>query len=102
MDLLMTGRTIDAAEAERFGILVRVWPAERWDEELEAFIQGLATGPTKTYAGWKLSINHSMLMELDSYTDYERCANMAVGETEDRNEGIQAFREKCKPKFAGR
>ncbi len=101
MDLLMTGRTIDAAEAERFGILVRVWPSERWNEELEAFIQGLATGPTKTYVGWKLSINHSMLMELDSYTDYERWTNMAVGETDDRKEGIQAFREKRKPKFVG-
>ena len=36
MDLLMTGRVIEAAEAERFGIVQRLWPAADWDRELAA------------------------------------------------------------------
>jgi 2-(1,2-epoxy-1,2-dihydrophenyl)acetyl-CoA isomerase len=101
IDLLMTGRVIDAVEAERFGILVRVWPPEDYEKELGAFIDGLANGPTRTYAGWKLTVNRSMLLELDAYTDYERWANMALGETDDAKEGRLSFREKRPPHFVG-
>ena len=101
IDLLMTGRVIDAVEAERFGILQRLWTPETYETELAAFIEGLANGPTKTYAAWKLTVNRSMLLELDAYTDYERWANMAIGETDDAKEGRQSFREKRAPRFVG-
>ena len=58
----MTGRVIDAAEAERYGILARVWPADGLGPELAAFVGELANGPTKTYAAWKLSVNRSVLL----------------------------------------
>jgi 2-(1,2-epoxy-1,2-dihydrophenyl)acetyl-CoA isomerase len=102
MDLLMTGRVIDAVEAERYGIVTRLWPPQTYEAELASFLEGLAAGPTKTYAAWKLTINRSLLLELDAYTDYERWANMALGDTEDRREGVQAFREKRQPRFVGR
>jgi 2-(1,2-epoxy-1,2-dihydrophenyl)acetyl-CoA isomerase len=101
IDLLMTGRVIDAVEAERYGILQRLWSPETYGADLAAFIDGLASGPTKTYAAWKLTVNRSMLLELDAYTDYERWANMALGETDDVKEGRQAFRERRAPKFVG-
>jgi enoyl-CoA hydratase/carnithine racemase len=102
MDLLITGRVIDAAEAERYGILARVWPADRWEEELAAFIGELASGPTKTYAAWKLTVNRSVLAELDTYTDYERQMNSIVMRTEDSQEGRDSFREKREAKYTGR
>src|SRR3954452_20013876 len=49
MDLLMTGRVIDAAEAERIGFLARVWPADSFDDQLATFVGELASGPTLTY-----------------------------------------------------
>src|SRR5215510_14017051 len=60
MDLLMTGRVVDAAEAERIGYFNRVWPAEAYAEQLDAFLAELAAGPTKTYAAWKLATNRSV------------------------------------------
>jgi len=102
MDLLITGRVIDAAEAERYGILARVWPAEDWEQELNAFVGALASGPTKTYAAWKLTVNRSALLELDGYTDYERRIAALARETADAEEGPKAFREKRDPQFTGR
>ena len=102
MDLLITGRVIDAIEAERYGIVTRVWPAWSYTQELAAFIGELAEGPTQTYAAWKLAVNRSLLIELDAYTDYERCLANLVRATEDAKEGREAFREKRSPQFKGR
>jgi 2-(1,2-epoxy-1,2-dihydrophenyl)acetyl-CoA isomerase len=102
MDMLVTGRVIEATEAERFGIVVRVWDAEGWETNLSAFVHDIASGPTRNYAAWKLSVNRSALMELDSYTDFERLLNMALAGSEDAREGVQAFREKREPRFTGR
>jgi hypothetical protein len=61
-----------------------------------------AEGPTQTYAAWKLSVNRSLLMELDAYTDYERRLANLVRATEDAQEGREAFRDKRTPRFRGR
>src|SRR5690242_1347729 len=52
MDLLMTGRVIDATEAERIGYFARLWPQDVYEQELQNFLEELANGPTKTYAAW--------------------------------------------------
>jgi len=102
MDLLMTGRVIDATEAERIGFLARLWPRSNWEAELHAFLEELANGPTRTYAAWKLTVNRAVLQELDSYTDYERALTEVVRQTEDHAEGRQSFREKRPPNYVGR
>jgi 2-(1,2-epoxy-1,2-dihydrophenyl)acetyl-CoA isomerase len=102
IDLLITGRVIDAVEGERYGIVTRVWPAETYAQELSVLIGELAEGPTQTYAAWKLSVNRSLLMELDAYTDYERRLANLVRATDDAQEGRDAFREKRPPRFRGR
>ena len=102
MDLLMTGRVIDAAEAERFGILQRVWPRATYEQDLAAFVDDLARGPTRTYAAWKLTVNRAALLELDGYTDYERRIAELVRQTEDAKEGGASFREKRPPAYTGR
>ena len=102
MDLLMTGRVIDATEAERIGYLNRLWPRSTFDAELQTFLAELANGPTKTYAAWKLTVNRPVLQELDSYTDYERALTDVVRQTEDYAEGRASFPEKRPPKYVGR
>ena len=101
MDLLMTGRVIDAAEAERYGLLARVWPVAAYEAELATFVGGLAAGPTRTYAAWKLSVNRASLLELDAYTDHERWLELGVSRSEDLKEGVKAFAEKRPPRFTG-
>ncbi|HLF79442.1 MAG TPA: enoyl-CoA hydratase/isomerase family protein, partial [Dehalococcoidia bacterium] len=101
MDLLMTGRVIDAVEAERIGYLNRVWPEDSYEQEMAAFVGELASGPTKTYAAWKLAVNRSVLTELDAYTDYERQLANLVRQTQDHVEGRDSFREKRPPKYIG-
>ncbi len=102
MDLLMTGRVIDAVEAERIGLLNRLWPRDGFEQELERFLVELARGPTRTYAAWKLAVNRSVLLELDAYTDYERQLTALVRETADYAEGRASFREKRTPTYTGR
>src|SRR5712691_7928844 len=102
MDLLMTGRVIDATEAERIGYLSLLWPRSNYEAELQAFLEELAHGPTKTYAAWKLTVNRAVLQELDSYTDYERALADVVRQTEDHAEGRLSFREKRPPRYIGR
>jgi 2-(1,2-epoxy-1,2-dihydrophenyl)acetyl-CoA isomerase len=102
MDLLITGRVLDATEAERYGIVTRVWPVESYEEELARFVEELAYGPTRTYAAWKLTVNRAVLLELDAYWDYERRIGELTRQTDDAKEGVLAFREKRQPRFSGR
>lgn len=101
LDLLLTGRVIDAAEAERIGFFNRVWPADSYAADLDTFMTELASGPTKTYAAWKLATNRSVLLELDAYTDYERQLTALVRQTADYAEGRASFREKRPPVYRG-
>jgi enoyl-CoA hydratase/carnithine racemase len=102
MDLLMTGRVIDGTEAERIGLLSRLWQPSTYEADLWAFLSELANGPTMTYAAWKLTVNRSVLTELDGYTDYERQLANLVRATDDHTEGRVSFREKRKARYVGR
>jgi 2-(1,2-epoxy-1,2-dihydrophenyl)acetyl-CoA isomerase len=102
MDLLMTGRVIDGREAERIGYLARLWEPSAFATELAAFLTELANGPTLTYAAWKLTVNRSVLNELDSYTDYERQLAIIIRETVDHAEGRASFRERRPAEYVGR
>jgi 2-(1,2-epoxy-1,2-dihydrophenyl)acetyl-CoA isomerase len=102
MDLLVTGRVIDAVEAERIGYLNRVWSAASFHEEVGQFVRELGNGPTQTYAAWKLTVNRAVLLELDAYTDYERQLANAVRATQDHTEGRLSFKEKRPPLYTGR
>ncbi len=97
-----TGREIDAAEAERFGIVNRVVAPEALEEETMALARKLAAGPTKAIGLIKRTLNKALTCDLDTLLAYEATIQQVAAETADHKEGVTAFLEKRPPRFQGR
>ncbi len=99
MDLVLTARMMDAAEAERAGLVSRVVPAERLlDEAIEAAtIIASMSLPSVIMA--KECVNMAYEGSLNDTLMYERRNFHALFATEDQKEGMAAFVEKRKPGF---
>ncbi|MEY2682689.1 MAG: hypothetical protein RIQ66_1250 [Pseudomonadota bacterium] len=102
MDLCLTGRMMDAAEAERAGLVARVVPADQLlDEALKAaaVIAGYSL-PVVMMA--KESVNRAFESSLTEGLLFERRVFHATFAIEDQKEGMAAFVEKRKPTFKNR
>ena len=102
MDLVLTARTMDAAEAERAGLVARVVPADRLLEEALAAAAGIAEFPLHAVMAAKESVNRAFEGALSEGMLFERRAFHALFGTEDQKEGMAAFVEKRKPGFKHR
>ncbi|HEX7639263.1 MAG TPA: enoyl-CoA hydratase [Burkholderiaceae bacterium] len=102
MDMVLTGRMMDAAEAERSGLVSRVVPAERlMDEALAIGAQLCGLGlPSVMLA--KDAVNRSFETGLTEGIAYERRIFHSLFGTEDQREGMDAFLNKRKPEFKHR
>ena len=99
MDLVLTGRMMDAAEAERAGLVSRVVPADRLMDEALAAAAKIAEFSLPSVMMAKESINRAYETQLAEGILFERRAFHALFATEDRKEGMAAFIEKRKPSF---
>ncbi len=101
-DLILTGRMMDAGEAERSGLVARVVPADRLvDEALEA--AGTIAGYGRVAARMaKQAINRAFEGSLAEGLSWEKRAFQSLFATDDQGEGMAAFLEKRKPRFTGR
>jgi enoyl-CoA hydratase len=99
MDLCLTGRLMDAAEAERAGLVSRVVPADKClDEAIEAAtVIAAYSNPSVMMA--KESINRAFEGSLSEGMLFERRMFHSLFATEDQKEGMAAFVEKRKPDF---
>ncbi|MEK9895427.1 MAG: enoyl-CoA hydratase-related protein [Burkholderiaceae bacterium] len=99
MDLALTGRMMDAQEAERCGLVARVVPAEQlMDEALGAAKQIASYGQLAVKAA-KESVDHAFEGPLAEGMMFERRLFHALFATADQKEGMAAFVEKRKPDF---
>ena len=102
MDMVLTTRMIDAAEAERAGLVSRVVPA--------AELMAVALAAAETICGFsgpsvmmaKEAVNRAYESPLSEGISYERRLFHSLFGTEDKNEGMQAFMAKRKPEFKNR
>jgi enoyl-CoA hydratase len=102
MDLCLTARMMDAAEAERSGLVSRVVPAERLlDEALEAAAV-IAANSLPSVMIVKEAINRAYETTLSEGVLFERRVFHSLFATEDQKEGMAAFVEKRKPAFKHR
>ena len=101
-DYAATGRDISAEEAERVGLVNKVVPPEKLEEEVRTLASKFAAGPTKAIGLIKRTLNKSLAADLDTILDYEACLQEIASETEDHREGVAAFLEKRPAHFQGR
>jgi len=101
-ELLYLGDTIDAATAEKYGMVNKVVPDGELMEYVEKMAKKLASKPVVAMKMMKKTINTGMQMDLASATNLEIESNVISFATEDRVEGIKALLEKRKPSFTGK
>lgn len=100
MDLVLTGRMMDAQEAERAGLVSRVVPVEKLQEEALAAAQVIAGMSLPSVMAAKEAVNRAYETTLSEGVLFERRAFHALFATSDQKEGMAAFLEKRKPNFA--
>ncbi|MYN41634.1 enoyl-CoA hydratase [Duganella sp. FT109W] len=101
MDLLLTARTIDAAEAERIGLVSRVVPADKLLEEVLTAAKQIAAMPTSVAMQIKDAVNRAFETTLSQGVAYERQLFQSGFGTPAQKEGMKAFLEKRLPNFEG-
>ena len=102
MDMVLTGRLIDAAEAERIGMVARVVAADKLLEEALAAAEKIASLSRPSVMMAKESVNRAFETTLAEGLRFERRLFHSLFGTEDQKEGMAAFTEKRKPKFSNR
>ena len=99
MDLILTGRMMDAAEAERSGLVARVVPAASLMEEAIKVAETIAAMSQPSLLAAKEAVNRSFETSLAEGVRFERRVFHALFATKDRKEGMAAFIEKRPPRF---
>ena len=102
MDLILTGRIMGAAEAERSGLVARVTAADNLLDEALAAAARIASYSQPIVMMAKETVNRAQEVPLSEGARFERRLFLSMFATEDQKEGMSAFIEKRKPQFRNR
>jgi enoyl-CoA hydratase len=102
MDLVLTGRMMDAAEAERSGLVARVVPAASLTEETLKVAETIAALSLLSVMTAKEAINRAFESSLAEGLRFERRVFHALFATADQKEGMKAFIEKRPARFTNK
>ena len=99
--LMMLGDKVSAAEAEKYGMLYKVFADDIFTGESMKIVTTLASMPTKGLAYTKRALNASLNNSFEAQLKTEDQLQYAAANTYDYNEGVSAFLEKRAPVFKG-
>jgi 2-(1,2-epoxy-1,2-dihydrophenyl)acetyl-CoA isomerase len=100
-ELALLGESLSAADAERFGLVARVVPADALAAEAQAIAQRLAGFAPQALALTKRALQRSWSVDLDEALEDEAFRQGIAGASADHAEGLAAFLEKRPPRFTG-
>lgn len=100
--LMMTGDKVSATEAEKMGMIYKVFAGEMFEEESKKIAQSLSQMPTKGLAYTKQALNQSFVSSWDEQLSIEDTYQQKAAATDDYKEGINSFLEKRPPEFTGK
>ena len=102
LDLLLTGRIIDAKESLDIGLVSRVVSADQLEKETKELAESLAKGPPISLRMLKKAVYMGINNDLDTQVQWECLTIKMCYQTEDHYEGVKAFLNKRKPQFKGK
>jgi 2-(1,2-epoxy-1,2-dihydrophenyl)acetyl-CoA isomerase len=102
LEMMFFAEPIDAASAERFGLVNRVVAQDDLMPRTLEWAARLAEGPTRAYGLIKRGVDRALAVDLRAALDYEAYLQEIAGRSEDHREGVAAFLQKRAPSYAGR
>jgi 2-(1,2-epoxy-1,2-dihydrophenyl)acetyl-CoA isomerase len=101
-EIVWTGRTIEAEEAERVGLVNRLVPAAALDKEADGYAREIAAAPPLPVSMTKSLINRSHETPLETALEREAQAQATCIDSDDHREAVAAYLEKRPPRLTGR
>jgi enoyl-CoA hydratase/carnithine racemase len=102
LELLLFGDSIDAATADKYGLVNKVVPPEQLMTAAQEWARRLADGPTLANSMTKRMVNNEWNMDLVTAIEAEAQAQALLLMGDDHRAFYEAFRAKTTPKFSGR
>lgn len=101
IEMAMLGERLPADKALEWGLINRVVADEAFTEEVDALLDKLAAGPTRSYAGTKRQLNNWLFERMDSQLALEADIQQEMAGSKDFVEGVMAFLQKRSAEFKG-
>src|SRR5438270_9461834 len=97
-EMFFSGKPLQAADAHRLGVINRIVPAERLEEEVRDFANHLAAQARQAMAGAKRAVNHALTSNFEEAMEFESYLQEAQAASSEFAEGVQRFLESRKKK----